>query len=126
MPPQPTPTPHAMLPDLPDHVLLDGALGGRDLATIEAVSCRFRLKSAELEDGSSGGAAGAGAPGGVAGGEAGGGEVEAGSRGHDRIPPNGILLGGRYAGCPKPQTSQFCIVMRYFEIRYLLYHQFTM
>jgi hypothetical protein len=87
-----------MLPDLPDHVLLDGALGGRDLATIEAVSCRFRLKSAELEDGSSGGAAGAGAPGGVAGGEAGGGEVEAGSRGHDRIPPNGICWLGAMRG----------------------------
>ena len=42
--------------DLPDHVLLghvcvDSALGGRDLAALEAVSRRFRLKSAELSSG---------------------------------------------------------------------------
>ena len=45
--------------DLPDHVLLghvcvDGALGGRDLAALEAVSRRFRLQSAELSSGSGG------------------------------------------------------------------------
>jgi hypothetical protein len=31
---------------------------------------------------------------------------------------------GAYGGCPKLQTYQFCIVMRYFEVRYLVYYQF--
>jgi hypothetical protein len=32
---------------------------------------------------------------------------------------------GAYAGCPKSQTFHFSIVMRYFEVRYLVYYQIT-
>ena len=32
---------------------------------------------------------------------------------------------GAYGVIPKPQTYQFCIVMRYFEVGYLVHYQFT-
>jgi hypothetical protein len=44
----------------------------------------------------------------------------------DGNPTNGIFFWlGAYAGCPKPQTYHFYILMRYFEVRYLVYYQFT-